>query len=324
MADKKTFTLAHFSDLHLFSGRDLSVSELLNKRILGYFSWRLHRRTNHRKEVLSGLLQDLQRLETDHIAITGDLTHLGRPAEFSKTQKLLDRLGSPSKVSVVPGNHDAYIATNWMQTYARWAPYMTSDSDYRDNVDLSDPAAYFPMLRIRGQTALIGVSTARPSAPFFATGKVGQLQMQKFENLLTETARRGLFRAVLIHHPPVPGVVSWRKRLTDAGNFRAVIKRRGAELILHGHVHRRSKTQLQTPGGSAPVISVPAVSSMGRTPGGRARFHIYQIRPTDSGWNVLLTMYRYSATEKHFRAEDDHRFVLPRSETNGRQPIFAE
>jgi 3',5'-cyclic AMP phosphodiesterase CpdA len=329
MADKKTFTLAHFSDLHLFSGRDLSVSELLNKRILGYLSWRLHRRTNHRKEVLAGLLHDLQRLETDHIAITGDLTHLGRAAEFSRTQELLDRLGSPSKVSVVPGNHDAYIAANWMQTYARWAPYMASDSDYGDNADLSDPdlsdpAAYFPMLRIRGQIALIGVSTARPSAPFFATGKVGALQMQKFEHLLTETARRGLFRAVLIHHPPVPGVVSWRKRLTDAANFRAVIKRRGAELILHGHVHRRSKTQLQTPAGSVPVISVPAVSSMGRTPGGRARFHTYQIRPTDSGWNVLLTMYRYSATEKHFRAEDDHRFVLPRSATDGRQPLFAE
>lgn len=328
MADKKTFTLAHFSDLHLFSGRDLSVSELLNKRILGYLSWRLHRRTNHRKEVLAGLLHDLQRLETDHIAITGDLTHLGRPAEFFKTQKLLDRLGSPSKVSVVPGNHDAYVAVNWMQTYARWAPYMASDSEYGDNADLSDPdlsdpAAYFPMLRIRGQIALIGVSTARPSAPFFATGKVGELQMQKFEHLLTETARRGLFRAVLIHHPPVPGVVSWRKRMTDAANFRAVIKRRGAELILHGHVHRRSKTQLQTPAGSVPVISVPAVSSMGRTPGGRARFHTYQIRPTDSGWNVLLTMYRYSATEKHFRAEDDHRFVLPRSETDGRQPILA-
>jgi 3',5'-cyclic AMP phosphodiesterase CpdA len=200
MADKKTFTLAHFSDLHLFSGRDLSVSELLNKRILGYLSWRLHRRTNHRKEVLAGLLHDLQRLETDHIAITGDLTHLGRAAEFSRTQELLDRLGSPSKVSVVPGNHDAYIAANWMQTYARWAPYMASDSDYGDNADLSDPdlsdpdlsdpAAYFPMLRIRGQIALIGVSTARPSAPFFATGKVGALQMQKFEHLLTETARR--------------------------------------------------------------------------------------------------------------------------------------
>ncbi len=310
MADKKTFTLAHFSDLHLFSGRDLSVSELLNKRILGYFSWRLHRRTNHRKEVLSGLLQNLQRLETDHIAITGDLTHLGRPAEFSKTQKLLDRLGSPSKVSVVPGNHDAYIAANWMQTYARWAPYMASDSDYRDNADHSDPAAYFPMLRIRGQTALIGVSTARPSAPFFATGKVGQLQMQKLENLLAETGRQGLFRVVLIHHPPVSGVVSWRKRLIDARDFCAVVKRRGAELILHGHVHRRSVTQLQTPGGKAPVISVPAASSLGRKPEGRARFHIYQIRRMDDSWKVLLSMYRYCAAEKHFIAEDDRRFLL--------------
>jgi len=310
MAQKNSFTLAHFSDLHLFSGRDLSTSELLNKRILGYFSWRLHRRSNHRRDVLSGLFQDLQDINVDHIAITGDLTHLGRPTEFSKTQKLLDALGSPSNVSVVPGNHDAYIATNWKQTYALWTRYMASDSDSRSDGSNSDLGAYFPMLRIRGQTALIGVSTARPSAPFFATGKVGQLQMQKLENLLAETGRQGLFRVVLIHHPPVSGVVSWRKRLIDARDFCTVVKNRGAELILHGHVHRRSVTQLQTPGGKAPVISVAAASSLGRKPEGRARFHIYQISRMDDSWKVLLTMYRYSAAEKHFIAEDDRRFLL--------------
>ena len=74
MTTKKVFTLAHLSDLHLISSHDLSTSELLNKRILGYFSWRLHRHINHRREVLSALLQDLQVMKIDHIVITGDLT----------------------------------------------------------------------------------------------------------------------------------------------------------------------------------------------------------------------------------------------------------
>jgi 3',5'-cyclic AMP phosphodiesterase CpdA len=319
MADKQTFTLAHLSDLHLVSGRDLSALELMNKRILGYFSWRLHRRTHHRKDILSSLLQELQCIDTDHIAVTGDLTHLGRPAEFSKTQKLLDALGPPSKVSVVPGNHDAYIATNWARTYARWTPYMASDAGSLNNGDHSNPANYFPMLRIRGQTALIGVSSARPSAPFFATGKIGPLQMQKFENLLTETGRQGLFRVVLIHHPPVSGVVAWRKRLIDARELRSVVKRRGAELILHGHVHRRSVTQLPTAMGSVPAISVPAVSALGRKPAGRARFHIYHISPAPDGWKVLLTVYRYAAAERRFLMEDDGRFELPREADSSRE-----
>jgi 3',5'-cyclic AMP phosphodiesterase CpdA len=311
MAIKNTFRLAHFSDLHMFSGRDLAVSELMNKRILGYFSWRLHRRTNHRREVLAGLLQDLQRLKVDHIAITGDLTHLGRPAEFSKIQKLLDTLGNASNISVVPGNHDTYIATDWNQTYARWRRYMASDSDSGSTRTESDPVDRFPMLRVRGQTALIGVSSARPSPPFFATGKVGQLQMQNLENRLVETGRQGLFRVVLIHHPPVGGLVSWRKRLTDAADFCSVIKRCGAELILHGHVHRGLQTRLEIPGGSVRVLGVPAVSSLGRKPGGRARFHVYQISPAQNDWQVRITRYRYDDLEKRFKVEDDRHFPVP-------------
>ena len=315
MTTRKVFTLAHLSDLHLFSPHDLSTSELLNKRILGYFSWRLHRYIHHRREVLSALLHDLQVMDIDHIVITGDLTHLGRPAEFSRALKFLQKIGPPSNVTVVPGNHDAYIAVDWPQTYALWTQYLSSDSD-SDSDDVSvagtqNPKSNFPMRRIRGQTALIGVSTARPSAPLFATGKVGQVQLKKLDNLLIEAGRQGLFRVVLIHHPPVSGVVRWRKRLKDAEDFCSVVKRCGAELILHGHLHRRSITQLQTPRGHAPVISLPSASALGSKPERRARFHIYQITPDNQGWEMRLTGYRFSAKQKQFIAESDRCFALP-------------
>ncbi len=310
MTEKKAFTFAHLSDLHLISPGDLSTSELLNKRILGYFSWRLHRHVSHRGEVLSTLLRDLKAMHMDHIVITGDLTHLGRPIEYSRALKFLQQLGPPSDVTIVPGNHDAYIAVDWQQTYALWNRYMSGDSISTSGPGAENRKPEFPVLRIRAQTALIGVSTALPSAPFFATGKVGQKQLQKLEKLLIESGRQGLFRVVLIHHPPVPGVVQWRKRLRDAEHFRSVVKRCGAELVLHGHVHRRSITQLETAHGQIPVISVSSASALGRKSDRRARFHIYRITFAGSGWKMQLTAYRFSGRQKQFIPESEHHFMI--------------
>ncbi len=64
----------------------------------------------------------------------------------------------------------------------------------------------------------------------------------QLENILDETRRRKLVRVVLIHHPPVPGIVSRRKGLADQTAFQSLLARHGAELILHGHTHRTVRT----------------------------------------------------------------------------------
>jgi 3',5'-cyclic AMP phosphodiesterase CpdA len=312
MTEKKSFTLAHLSDPHMCSPQDLSAHALMNKRIFGYLSWRLHRRSEHRKEVLASLQHDLQTMQLDHIVITGDLTHLGTPIDFFEAQQFLQSLGPPLQVTVVPGNHDAYVAVDWKHTFALWTEYMASDATPQTAAVSTDSRPHFPILRIRGQIALIGISTARPSAPLFATGKVGHIQLQKLENILTETGRQDLLRVVVIHHPPVSGVVRWRKRLTDANALRAVLKRCGAEMVLHGHVHRSSFTQLQTAQGNAPVICVPSASALGRNPKRRARFHIYHFNQNDQQWEVGLAVHRYSDKKKHFVAESERRFILPK------------
>ena len=104
-----SFRFAHISDLHLTSLEDVKVSDLLNKRALGYLSWRLRRRREHAPEVLTALLRDLRQLTLDHIVITGDLTHVGLPSEFQQARQWLEALGAPTDVTVVPGNHDAYV-----------------------------------------------------------------------------------------------------------------------------------------------------------------------------------------------------------------------
>ncbi|MGD9339125.1 MAG: metallophosphoesterase [Syntrophobacterales bacterium] len=308
---RDTFTLAHLSDLHLSSLEGVAARDLLNKRVYGYLMWQLRRRSEHRGEVLEALFRDLQSTNPDHIAITGDLTHLGLPIEFQKAAQWLQSLGPPSQITVIPGNHDSYVKTPWNRTFAFWASYMVSDSMQLLAGEGSNPNATFPSLRVRGKTALIGVCTARPSAPFLAVGSVGQLQLEKLEKILAETGQQQLLRVVLMHHPPVKGTVSWRKRLTDGATFRSVLAKHGAELVLHGHAHRTSLTQLQVPGGITPAVGVPSASSLGRRFRRRARYHIYHLSHDSQEREIRLSVRCYSTAEGCFTLEGERQLRLP-------------
>ena len=308
MNPNETFTLAHLTDPHLAYYHDIRFTDLLNKRFFGYIKWRLKRSSAHRDEVLDGLIGDLMVTQPDHIVVTGDLTHLGLPAEFVKARQLLNALGAPSKVTVIPGNHDAYVAAALERGLAHWAEYMISD---KQEIADGKPLAYetlFPSLRIRGSIALIGVSTARPCSTFLAVGCIGKEQRQRFEKMLIETGRRGLFRVILIHHPPVSGVVSRRKRLTDAEAFRSIVQQHGAELILHGHAHRLSQARLKTPDGYAPVVGISSASAADRRSKRRARYHLYYLSQMDHGWEVHVAV-RSLSSRRGFITQDEFRLV---------------
>ena len=230
-ATETTLVLAHLSDPHISHMSDLRAREFLNKRLYGYLKWKLHRGAEHSDTILLALQDDLKKTHPDHIAVTGDLTHLSLPPEFRKARKWLQTLGPPTQVTVIPGNHDAYVKTDWNQTFAHWTDYMLSDDTRFGDDYPSDMNSIFPALRVRGRIALIGVSTAQPSAPYLAVGSVGVMQMQKLESILARTGEQRLFRVLLIHHPPAPGTVSWRKRLIDAAELRSLVAQYGAELI---------------------------------------------------------------------------------------------
>ena len=304
----ETFALAHISDPHISCIAGIKFGELLGKRIFGYLKWRLHRSSEHRASVLTALQHDMADTRPDHIAVTGDLTHLSLPAEFRQTRHWLESLGAPNKVTVIPGNHDAYVKTVWQQTLAHWTDYMLSDdADIGDNPGPGFDSI-FPSLRVRGRIALIGVCTALPTAPHLAVGTIGDWQLQKLETLLAHTADRNLFRVLLIHHPPAPGTVSWRKRLTDAPALQSLLARYGAELVLHGHAHKIDLSKLKTADGHVAVIGVPSASALGRTPQRRARYFTYHITPRTSGWHLRIAVRVYSPDENRFMAEHKHPF----------------
>jgi 3',5'-cyclic AMP phosphodiesterase CpdA len=296
------FTLAHVSDLHLPLPGGPRRRDLVGKRILGYLSYRLKRKMVHDRAVLAALVDDLRQHAPDHVAITGDLTNIALPEEFVSTAQWLHALGPSEALTVIPGNHDAYVALPWRQSLAHWSPFMADPG-----TPIHD-AGGFPFVRRRGEVALIGVSTACPSPLHRATGQVGAEQLARLGRQLEALGAQGLFRIVLIHHPPIAGMMSHRKRLTDDAAFRALIERVGAELILHGHHHRFTLEALATPSGKAPVIGVPSGSAR-RAPGHQhASYHLCQLSAEAASWHLEVEVRGLAESTDRFVTE--HRFVL--------------
>ncbi len=287
--------LAHLSDPHLPLPDPVNWRDLMNKRVTGYLSWRRHRRSIHDPRVLAALTTDLKSLQPDHTVVTGDLTNLALPAEFDQAIDWLAELGDADDVSVIPGNHDAYIEIPWRQSFGRLAAYMAQNGE-----ELKTEAPSFPFVRKIGRIAVVGVSSAIPTRWFSAAGMVGQAQLVRLRMVLRELGEEGYFRTVLVHHPPIEGSARVRKQLRDGKGFREVIADAGAELVLHGHNHRFDHGDVRTPLGAAPVIGVPSASAWPRHGFKPAAYHIYRIGSTPDGWSVRVDVRRFDRKRLRF------------------------
>jgi 3',5'-cyclic AMP phosphodiesterase CpdA len=272
------FTLAHLSDPHL----PLPLPrwrELAGKRALGYLNWRRNRRRTQRPEVLDALVADLQAQRPDHIAVTGDLINMALEAEFVPARAWLESVGASSDVSVVPGNHDAYVRATQHHGTENWRDYHLGDST-------GDAA--FPFVRRRGPVTLIGVSSAVPTPPLMATGRLGQAQRDALDRVLSELSAEPAFRVLLIHHPLRSA--ARHKRLTDADAVLTLLQRHGVELVLHGHDHIHSTMWFDGPRGKIPAIGVPSASVVahGRIPA--AAYNLLSIERDGHTWRCEQTV----------------------------------
>ena len=116
-----SFTLAHLSDPHLPPMPAARLRDLAGKRALGYLNWIRNRHKYHRRDVLDAIVSDMQAQAPDHIAVTGDLVNIALEAEFEPSRTWLESIGPPGRVSVVPGNHDAYVRATSNRFAQAWA-----------------------------------------------------------------------------------------------------------------------------------------------------------------------------------------------------------
>lgn len=285
------FTLAHISDVHLGPLPKTKLRELASKRVTGYINWRRNRAGNLGSAALNNLIDELSRENADHVAITGDLINIGLDAEVVAAGEWLRANFDPVKTTVVPGNHDAYVSGTLAKAIKCWWPYMTND-DQQNYVK----GETFPFLRVRDNVAIIGVSSAVATPAFVAAGRFGRRQSHKLIELLEQTRQAGLFRVVLIHHPPVRNATPPQKRLYGIGLFQKVIREYGAELVLHGHTHLPQRHLITGPDDTkVPVIGVPSASqsSGGHKPA--AAYNRFVISGEPGHWHCTLTSHSVNA-----------------------------
>ena len=273
------FRLAHLSDIHLGPLPRVTLSELASKRITGYVNWHRNRRKHLFGNTLENVLAGLRAAAPDHVAITGDLVNLATRTETEVARLWLETHFDPLKTTLVPGNHDAYVPGALDRAIAEWRPWFLSDSPSPDG-------SLFPSYRRRGPVALIGCSTANATLPFMATGEFGKKQARAAGQLLEKAGEEGLYRVVLIHHPPVRGAARWHKRMRGIGHFAKMLKQHGAELVLHGHTHLDTLHHLAGRDGEVPIVGIASAS---QGPGGRkplAGFNIFEIEGDPGAWHT--------------------------------------
>ncbi|MGI9228514.1 MAG: metallophosphoesterase family protein [Gammaproteobacteria bacterium] len=270
--------IAHISDLHLTTLHHIGWPELLNKRILGYLSWRYRRRHIHKREILDQIITLIRGEDPALLAITGDLTHIGTRGECQQVETWLAEIVRTFDIALIPGNHDCYTRADYADTIGRWQRYFPGQAVH--------DSATFPSLRRIDDIAVIGVNTALPTAPFLATGKVGKTQLAALAELLRSTGQAGLFRLVLLHHGPVAGTYRNRKRLVDEAAVTDLIKQYGAEMILHGHGHNMVEQIIEANGKHIPVSGVASGSAVANRDHPPAGYKLYDIHRAQQGWTV--------------------------------------
>ena len=290
------FRLAHLSDVHLGPLPPVPWRQLVSKRVTGWLNWHRNRAGAMGSATLDTVTADMLAHAPDHIAVTGDMTNLALPPEIARASEWLGDLGPRESVSVIPGNHDAYVPGALDVATRAWAANMTGERAGGD----------YPYLRRVGPLAIFGCSTAEATLPFRATGPFRADQAERLAELLRNAGEESLFRVVLIHHPPIEGAAKWMKRMLGIGRFERAVARAGAELVLHGHTHLPTRYGLARPHeghlsvprplpAPVPVIGVPAAGQgpSGHRPAGG--FNLFEVEGEPGAWRCRLTRHAIGA-----------------------------
>ncbi len=220
-------TLAHVSDLHLGGGaRSAAMARAIADTLLA--------------------------TKVDHVVVTGDLTHRGRGAELDGYEDAFAALIARGRVTCVPGNHDRL------------------GDDVRERI-MSGARV---QVDTRDGLHIVRVDSTGPHnrSWLHGHGRLTKQDVQAIDDALDEAPRDAL-RLVILHHHPLPlreeslgerlsNWMGWPFTLeldSGAGLLERIQGR--CDLVLHGHRHVPSATQVGKGAHGRPLLVCNAGSS---------------------------------------------------------------
>lgn len=241
--------IAQLSDFHLVepSHRDRQGVRSFRLRFLS-----AHRpldeggRVGHARAALAAA----RRTDADHYVLTGDLTEDGTTAQFEVLAGLLHESGiAPSRVTLVPGNHDAVdSARAWSDALGGPLRAFAATSRLGEEV-------------VVGDVAIIPVDTSVHQHWVFSSGKLAPSHARQVDAAVARNRSAGRAVALVQHHPVMPYAMPWMQWVDGMhGHRRARTLLHDEEHVhvIHGHIHRASQrvmAHLRRP----QVFSAPAV-----------------------------------------------------------------
>jgi 3',5'-cyclic AMP phosphodiesterase CpdA len=273
---------AHLSDLHLPHEPRLRWSEHFSKRQLSVWSWR-RRRAVQSPTVIEALRAEMSAHRLDRILVTGDVTNFSLPAEFTAAAEWLEQLPAPA--SVVPGNHDKLVPVPGADGWGKLTRWSTADD--------------WPYVHRQGRVSFIGLSSALPTAPLLASGRLGSAQCARLGRMLAQERTAGQMAVLMLHHPVADGVVGARQALRDRRELRAVLREQGAAMVLHGHARNARLDALPGPAGPIPCLCVPSSTALPNAYDEAARWHLVEMPATAAGW-ARVRVRQWSVEEGKF------------------------
>ena len=274
--------LAHCSDLHLLSHDGARWLDLANKRWIGAMNLLSSRSRHYHVAAFEDMVDDMNAQGVDHVLCTGDVTNLALRQEFAFARQKFDKLAlGTNDVTVIPGNHDAYVAEGVPLFSEMFGDYATSDPGWEweeDHRHSADDILHWPIVRVRGELAIIGLSTSRQTPWFTAYGRIGEGQLARLRQALADPRLAGKARLVAIHHPPAGRRAMNKIRgLKDHAAFATILAEHGADLVLHGHEHQDLTESLPGPSGVIPVRGIASGTYHHNKVDRIARYRVFEI-----------------------------------------------
>ena len=242
-------TLAQLTDLHLLE--DNYAERPIGPRArLSYLSFGRSLDPGERKERAARCLREVRTQGFDHLLITGDLTEDGDLAQFEVLAELLTESRiPPERVTLVPGNHDAYTDGG---TY-----HEAMKGPLRDYAPTSEIGA---TLRFRDAT-IVPVSTAFHQSVLRSAGAIAEEELRNLASIAADPTLADRPLVFAQHHPPgrhfLP-LFQWVDGLLEHNALSALFDRCPQLHVIHGHTHHKTNRSVR-PGEAPRVFSAKAV-----------------------------------------------------------------
>jgi len=195
-------------------------------RVLHVSDLHIGRRDAHEPSAALGQL--VSKLQPDLVLATGDLAHRGRRVELERAREILESLDA--RYLVVPGNHDIpyTFPARFTRTFAEWE------------------SIFGPVEQIYASDGLVvvGLNSVRPWRQ--QGGAVEDAAVHQAVARVREAQDSALRIVALHHHLAAPPWRAARKRpLRRRSQVLAALADAGAELVVGGHVHQASVTEVR-------------------------------------------------------------------------------